>query len=361
MRRFLAVLPLFVLACTGEATAPSSPERDAERETPAGPATDAPAVTADEGAAPPKPSSQGGGTQAPDVDPAGLPKVCGGAQGDGTGIQTIEWHVYEARKYRMPLGTGVREAAFDGGFEPQTLVSPMSSVDVVGQPALDVGMLSSAGTGVTTKSGFARDALPVTAPGTLGFSKWSGLVFDITAGGIGDPAGTVYVPSTSIWSASRYWSLSRPSLAPSGSHEAMYVSSLRATVGLSWVFAVAFDHACKAEKLEPMSKQSRWEPATGTSIEELQTFLVANKAHFKLGVVQTGPQHPAVLAALHDSACSPSDLAACKTLFEALGSARDEMYATPPTAADYETLVTQGNVGSWIIGQLEAKSTSSLK
>jgi hypothetical protein len=377
LRAILAsTLSVTAVACAAAETSPAPTDpAPASSTKPAPTAPKAPAATA--GNTPSKdnvqPSATGGGvpvTAPPPVSSAPvspLPRVCAGAQGDGGGIASVEWKLYPLSKYTLPLGAGLDEQDFLS--EPTMLSVKGVTADrlmVTGTPSLDPAMLS---TGTSSPRGddtFGIDALPATstADHVLGFSDTAQLIYRFATiyGGATFEETTAFRVYTSTVHDDRIWTLARPTVDPDPEMgpQSLYVSDFHATVGTSWIMAIHFDQPCKADALAALVQGNPWDPINAALRPQVQDFLVANKAVFKLHVLQTGPEDAGLKAALAGTTCAPSDLAACQTMFDGLKAARTTFLNAPLGADDYGALTTNGNVGPWVIGSVHAVPVSSV-
>jgi hypothetical protein len=267
------------------------------------------------------------------------------------------------QKYKVPLGWGIDDDQLLG--EPFLLSISGAHPNVTGTPMLLPGVLGSASPTASADT-FSDTALPQTSTldRKLGFSEAATEIFNLTTvnGGADLGSTTAYRAYASAGHIRRLWTLYQPRVAPEPTFgpSPYWVSTIEAAVGASWVFAIHFDNDCKAAGLSALSPDEPWDPSMSASREAIQNYLIANKATFKLSVLQTGPEDPGLRAAVEGTTCAPSDLDACDVMFTKLKAARDALTSAPLEETDYTKLVTDGNVGPWIIGQVQAEPMDSI-
>jgi hypothetical protein len=290
--------------------------------------------------------------------------VCGGAQGDGTGITSVAWNLYPLLKYKLPLGSGLE--AFQLAIEPAQLSQTGVTADkerAIGTPILSAMPVSSTSAS-PTGSDFALNALPTTsvADHTLGFSDTTQLIYQLATiyGNEAVAETTAYRVFTSVQHTEYSWTLSQPRVNDDAEMgpDPYYVADLQASVGVSWIFTIHFDAPCKADGLSAVVNGTPWDPLNAPDRSKIQEFLVANKAVFKLHVLQTGNEDAGLRGALEGTTCTPSDLAACEAMFERLETERSRFMQTSLSDQQYGDLTGAGVAGPWVIGRIHAVPAS---
>jgi hypothetical protein len=202
---------------------------------------------------------------------------------------------------------------------------------------------------------FAFNAFPRTIPDSFGYSTVLTLLAQVTTS---NPHG---LSAMKAWqNLGRAWLFDDPH---GRSAYGSYVQSIESALGFGLIFSVGFDVACKVDGLRALAGDNALgflKPAAGHTREEVQRFLVANGAAFKLAIFQSGPLDGAMNAALTSTRCSPATLDACEATLDALDEAAKAFAKLPePTDADYYTLV-DGSYAGWSIGEVNVASTAGL-
>ncbi len=308
-----------------------------------------PSASGDGGADADQEPPSGTGTEpkpVPEVPSTDLPRVCGGAQGNGGGITTIEGRIYPAIKYRLTLGVQLDPNPSEPGY------LKISGAVVNGARTLS-GLAGAGGLGKMSRAVFIGGALPITMTSQLGMSKFTDAVYSLTVGQAAYPKPTVafggaqHVVKTLGFTGGL-------SVLPNADRSRPYVHQIGVVAGVSYLMGVHFDAQCKADALLAMDVDL-FSLKNDPKRKAVEAFLVANLAQFKLAVVQTGPENPAIAPVLRASSCSPADLGACEELKESLLQFHRAAVAAPLTESQVTQLGTQDNVGPFIIGSVSYK------
>jgi hypothetical protein len=309
-------------------------------------------------------SSGGGKPVVPPTEATELPKACGGVQGTFASATTISWLLASGhQKYVVRPGqlfTATSEPTFYS-----TTFPPIVEGDLVrGGPSQSMSSSASGpfnSSAVRSAYGFARAAFPTTEVG-FGEFGWSQLIetfFDVAAAAPA-PSGAVRIAHASKSTSQPAWTLSnvRRSLSAQVNDDDRYVSEVQTGRGVGWVFALSFDHECKASAFDALATENALgflKPLGARPRKELSDFLVANAAVMTISVFHTGAEDAAVKAALSSSTCSPVDLDACDATMKSLEDALDALLAQAgPSDADYASIV-DGTSKAWPIARVRVE------